>query len=414
VVANVCSYHYNVVVMATAPSILPQPLPAWAALVDRGLRLAESDDLTSAGAPGEEIELLYRCADRLQAEAVRRLHEFEQRQGPAGDGATSTVAWLTDRCRMSPGRATDMVCVSRQLPELPETRRALREGEIGFQHASAMAHTASDVGAETVREAEKDLVPAAGRLGVREFGYLTRRFRECVDPDGALEDAKRDQERRRLHLSQTLGGCWRLDGWLDAEGGALVKTALNPLMKPLPADPRTGSQRCADALLELCRRQLDAGTLPIVGGQRPHLYVTVPQATLRGEPGSPGPEMRWAGPVVREVAQRLACDAVRTEIVVGPRGEPLSIGCSKRTIPARLRRLLDHRDGGCRFPGCSRPPDWCQGHHIQHYEDGGPTILGNLLLACKPHHDLLHEGGWTIRWVSETEVEFVPPDARSP
>jgi hypothetical protein len=69
---------------------------------------------------------------------------------------------------MSPGRATDMVCVSRQLPELPETRRTLREGEIGFH-----------------------------------------RFRECVDPDGALEDAKRDHERRRLHLSQTLGGRWR-------------------------------------------------------------------------------------------------------------------------------------------------------------------------------------------------------------
>jgi hypothetical protein len=400
--------------MASACPVLPQPLPDWAEVIDRGLRLAQTDDLRGPRALGEEIELLDRCADRLQAEAVRRLHEFEQRRGPADDGAPSTVAWLSARCRMSPGRAADMVCVSRRLPELPETARALRDGEIGFQHASVMAHTAGDVGAEAVREAEPDLVPAAQRLGVREFGYLTRRFRECVDPDGALADANHDHERRRLHISQTLGGRWRLDGWLDTEGGALLKTALNPLMKPIPDDPRTGSQRCADALLELCRRQLDAGTLPIVGGQRPHLWVTVPAATLGGEPGSPGGEMRWAGPVVGEVARRLACDAVITEITVGPRGEPLAVGRPKRTIPAALRRKLVARDGGCRGPGCTRPPEWCQPHHIHWRSRGGPNVLENLVLLCQFHHGLVHEHGWRIVWVSDTQIEFVPPEARSP
>ncbi|TMD94281.1 MAG: DUF222 domain-containing protein [Chloroflexi bacterium] len=400
--------------MATATAILPSPLPAWALLIDRGLRMAEDEDIRCAGALGDHVELLSRFADRHQAEAARRLCEFEQRRGPAADGACSTVAWLTARCRMSPGRAADMVCVSRRLPELPETARALRDGEIGYQHASVMAHTASDVGAEAVREAERDLVPAAGALGVREFGHLARRFRECVDPDGSLADANHDHERRRLHLSETLGGCWRLDGWLDREGGALLKTALNPLMKPVPDDRRTGSQRCADALLELCRRQLDAGTLPLVGGQRPHLYVTVPVETLRGEPGSPGGELRWSGPIVGELARRLACDAVRTEITVGPCGEPLAVGRPSRTIPAHLRRLLIARDGGCRGPGCTRPPDWCEGHHIRPLERGGPTVLENLLLLCRFHHTLLHEGGWRLVRVSETGFEFVPPDARSP
>jgi hypothetical protein len=400
--------------MASACAVPPHPLPAWAELIDRGLRIAEEEDLAGTGGLGEHVELLLKLADRHQAEAARRLREFEQRKGPAEDGAPSTVAWLTGRCRMSPGRAADMVCVSRRLEELPQTARAVRAGEIGFQHASVMAHTAADVGAEKVRGAEEHLVPAAGTLGVREFQYLARRFRECVDAKGALADAKRDHERRRLYLSQTLGGCWRLDGWLDPEGGALLTTALNPLMKPLPDERRTGSQRRADALLELCRRQLDAGTLPVVGGQRPHLYVTVPAATLRGEPGSPGGEMRWAGPVIGEVARRLACDAVCTEITVGPRGEPLAIGRPKRTIRGRLRRLLVARDGGCRFPGCTRPPEWCDGHHIRYRRNGGPTTLENLVLLCRFHHGCVHEGGWSIVWRSQTEIEFVGPEARSP
>jgi hypothetical protein len=400
--------------MASAAAVLPHPLPAWAELIDRGLRMAEDEDLGGTGALGEDVEMLTGFADRHQAEAARRLREFELRRGPADDGAPSTVAWLISRCRMAPGRAADMVCVSRQLPDLPQTTRALRDGEIGFQHASVMAHTASDVGAAAVREAEEHLVPAAAALGVREFGQLARRFRECVDADRARAGANRDHERSRVYLSQTLGGCWRLDGWLDPEGGALLTTALNPLMKPLPEDRRTASQRRFEALMELCRRQLDGGGLPTAGGQKPHLYVTVPVETLRGEPGSPGGEMRWAGPVVADVARRLACDAVCTEITVGPRGEPLAIGKPTRTIPHRLRVLLVARDGGCRFPSCTRPPEWCDGHHIVWKRNGGPTVLSNLLLVCRKHHGYVHEGGWTIVWTSETEIEFRPPGARSP
>jgi Domain of unknown function (DUF222) len=267
------------------------------------------------------------------------------------------------------------------------------------------------VGAEIVREAEPHLIEAAPKLDIRRFAYLARRLRECVDPEGALGDANRDHERRRLHLSQTLGGCWRLDGWLDPEGGGLLKTALLPLMKPVPDDRRTGSQRCADAFVELCHRQLDGGRLPLVHGQRPHLFVTVPLATLRGEPGSPGGEIRLAGPVVGEVARRLACDAVRTEITIGAEGELLAVGEPEHTIHPKVRRKVVARDQCCRFPGCTRPLEWCDVHHI---DPTGPSELWNLLLLCRPDHTQVHEGGWRIVRVSETGIEFVPPGARSP
>jgi transposase-like protein len=402
--------------MAVANIRPPAPEPAWADLVGRGLRTAASVDLQSLSTSdlGDGVEALCRIGDVVQAEMVRWLRQHEQRHGPAADGAPSTVAWLSLRGRMSPGRAADLVCVSRQLPELPATARALREGEIGYQHASVMARTANQVGPQAVREAEHDLLVAARAHDVRSFAHVARHFRECVDADGALDDANRDHERSRIHLSQTYGGCWRVDGWLDTEGGALLTSALNPLMKPLPGDRRTGSQRRGAALLELCRRQLDGGRLPLVGGQRPHLFVSVPVETLRGEPGSPGGELRWGGPVPGEAARRLACDAVRTEVIVGAGGVPLRVGPPAKTILAPIRRHLIARDGGCRFPGCIRPPEWCDAHHVRPREVGGPTVLENLVLLCRFHHRCVHEGGWRIRVGPETAFEFVAPGARPP
>ena len=400
--------------MSVATAAPTPPTRAQAALL--AVRLAAGEDLEPLGAAAldEDIDVLLRISDTAQAEAARRLRRREQLPEPPADGASSSVAWLSWRCRMTPGRAADLVCVSRRLADLPETARALRDGEIGFQHASVMAHTASQVGPGAMREAEADLVAEARRFDVRRFSHLARHFRECVDARGALADANRDRERSRVHLSQTLGGTWRLDGWLDVEGGALLTTALSPLMKPIPDDRRTASQRRAEALTDLCRRQLDGGGLPLTGGQRPHLYVSVPVETLRGDPGAPGAEMRWSGPVVGELARRLHCDCVRTEITVGPGGEPLAIGRPTRTIRGPLRTLLIARDGGCRFPGCTRPPEWCDGHHIVRKALGGPTVLENLVLLCRFHHRCVHEGGWRIARVSEHGFTFVSPGGRSP
>jgi hypothetical protein len=61
-----------------------------------------------------------------------------------------------------------------------------------------------------------------------------------------------------------------------------------------------------------------------------------------------------------------------------------------------MRRALELRDRGCRFPGCgSRFTD---AHHVRHWADGGPTQLDNLVLLCGTHHRLLHEGGFRVRF----------------
>jgi hypothetical protein len=59
-----------------------------------------------------------------------------------------------------------------------------------------------------------------------------------------------------------------------------------------------------------------------------------------------------------------------------------------------MRRALELRDRGCRFPGCgSRFTD---AHHIRHWADGGATRPENLVLLCRTHHRLLHEGGFRL------------------
>jgi hypothetical protein len=77
-------------------------------------------------------------------------------------------------------------------------------------------------------------------------------------------------------------------------------------------------------------------------------------------------------------------------------------------VPTGLRRALVARDQGCAFPGCDRPPSWCDAHHCVYWSRGGPTALGNLCLLCAHHHDAVHHDGWEIEMI-EGLPWFIPP-----
>ncbi|OLB96855.1 MAG: hypothetical protein AUH30_11565 [Candidatus Rokubacteria bacterium 13_1_40CM_68_15] len=86
----------------------------------------------------------------------------------------------------------------------------------------------------------------------------------------------------------------------------------------------------------------------------------------------------------------------------------LEVGARTRTIPPALRRALHHRDRGCRFPGCG--VRFGQGHHIQHWANGGPTTLSNLALLCRRHHRAVHEEGYQLDRKPDGELRFRRPD----
>jgi hypothetical protein len=118
-------------------------------------------------------------------------------------------------------------------------------------------------------------------------------------------------------LSPTWQGMVAVDGLLEAEAGATLLAALEPLARPADAgDDRTGRQRNADALVELARRSLEGGWLPKAGGVRPQLLVTVDLDSLLGRPHGLGGETGWAVPLDSEACRRLACDGAVTRLLV--------------------------------------------------------------------------------------------------
>jgi hypothetical protein len=192
-----------------------------------------------------------------------------------------------------------------------------------------------------------------------------------------------------------LDGIVRIDGELEPEAGQTVITALRAVQDAWSRDgnqdDRTGPQRRADALTELCRRWLDSPERPTVSGERPHVLVTVDLDSLLGRLGRMC-ELEDAGPITPESARRLACDAGVSRVIVRAPSQPLDVGRTTPVVPAALRRALVVRDRGCRFPGCGRPQSWCDAHHVVHWADGGTTSLDNLVLLCRRHHRAVHDG----------------------
>jgi Domain of unknown function (DUF222) len=359
---------------------------------------------------GDDIVELRRAMDRIEFQCSRRLDLFARRQGYLAFGFVSLISWLRRACRLMPGVAAQHAEVARNLPSLPQTTAALVAGDIGFHHAAVIAHSVTEIGAEAVARQESVLLEAAHNLDPKYLSYVTRRLRHCEDPDGTLAHANDNHDRRYLQLSQTWQGMFVIDGLLDAEGGATLRTALNALEEMWQVgDERNGSQRRADALVELARQRLDAGTLPDVAGQKPHLSITAHATTLMKENGAPAGDLEWSEPITADTVRRLACDCAWTRVVLGPSSEPIDVGRCTRSIPPALRRALVVRDKHCRFPGCDRPPDWCDGHHLIHWINGGETSLENTCLLCRRHHRFVHELGWQLKWGAPGEIIAIKP-----
>ena len=95
-----------------------------------------------------------------------------------------------------------------------------------------------------------------------------------------------------------------------------------------------------------------------------------------------------------ETVRRMACDAAIIPAVLGSKGQVLDLGRTTRLVTAKQFLALALRDRGCTFPGCSRPPGWCHGHHVISWLDGGPTDPPNLALLCPRHHTIVHQKGY--------------------
>src|SRR6266550_3944727 len=355
--------------------------------------------------------------DPLEAIFATGVRRFDKSGDYKADGALSLTAWLRWKCRLSGGAAMERVEIARQLEKLPRTGAAFANGDVGYQHVAVLARTAEHVGAAAVRKEEVSLLHAAQTMDPGQFTTVAKNFEHRVDAAGALAEANRAYERRYFHIAEPVDGMVRLDGVLDVEGGATLRAALQPFMKPVKDDARSYGQRNADALVQL-GRQGGSGGKRDGAGPRPQLIIRASLDTLAGTKGAPAGELEGGGTVPAETVQRYACDSAISRIT-GQGELEHELNHASRTLPASTRRALEARDRHCVFPGCARPLTWCDRHHLVWWTRGGETALPNLALLCRPHHRMVHEEGWILErtkeghWKAKTPLHRVPANARS-
>lgn len=353
----------------------------------------ETEEASSRSGAGllERYADLRREITRLEAQACALLGQIDAGDAAAAAGALSTTAWLIHVTGEPPSVAASRVQAARSLRNMPETRALFQQGALCESRVRLLV-AAYGTSPELYRRDEQVLVEQARSLPSRDFPKAVARWRQAADAEVCAADAEAAYKRRGLFLTSTWGGTGYLKGRYDPESLEVIDTAIKTLADPAgrdAADRRSPAQRRADALVEICDHFLDSGAAPRVGGEKPHLVVTVDVEALEGRAGGRC-ELAHHGSITPEAARRIACDAGVSRIIMRGPSEIIDVGRKTRVVSPALRRALIARDGGCTHPGCSRPPAWCDAHHIIPWADGGPTSLDNLELLCRPHHRMKH------------------------
>ena len=340
-----------------------------------------------------EIDMLELCFSNLAA-------EFSATDLWDEEGSATAIDWIRHRCHLTHGAAADRVTVGRRMEHLPESMQSLARGEIGFAHVVSMAKSANAVGD---RFREDDLVKEARENSPGKFHHLCRHYRHAADPAGFESEQAVAFENRYLVLSKWIDGSTILSGALDPAGGAALRNALEPLArKSGEHDHRDYAQRMADALVELASG----------AGNNVQMQVTASVETLLGLTGSPAAEMEHSQLLSSKSAERIACECNIARLLLDAESVVIDVGRSKRVVSPPMRRALEARDGGCRWPRCDRPAKWSAAHHVVHWIHGGSTELDNLVLLCHRHHRMVHEGKWQLVRGDAGEMLAIPPYVR--
>src|SRR5438477_5912529 len=263
---------------------------------------------------------------------------------------------------------------------------------------------------------------------IAELERIVRGWRR-VDRIAEARESTRRHRSRALHVYRDEDGMVVIRGRLAPEVGAVLLHALAAARETLyqrahakqgddvpagtpggdvPAETPTMAQQQADALALVAETALHHGIDPGTPGERYQVVVHV-DAPVLADPDAPGQSVLADGThVAAETSRRLACDATRVVMQHDANGHVTEVGARTRTIPPALRRALQHRDRGCRFPGCGGR--FTQGHHIRHWAEGGPTTLSNLASLCRRHHRSVHEEGFQVERMANGELQFRRPD----
>lgn len=347
-------------------------------------------------------------------ERVRAITEAQQvavmaeslRRGLGAEQGWSQVDWAT---RSAPGMTAthaarlNTLALAGQDGRLKDVTDAAITGEVSVPKAAQIARFHSEVKglADPSELAEITGHLLAGASGPK--GLTERQLKVAIARTGHLLKPDRDIEHidevrrshRALYKSKGPAGMSSYRILLDPEGAAILDAAIDPLAAPAKdpdtgePDPRPMATRRADALLTIIGRGVGSpGKAPKTA--KTALVVTIDYERLVGQ-------LRGSGITLGQEAlspatvRRLACEADLIPIVLGTKGEALDVGRRKRLVPPAIRLAAWLRDGGCTYPDCTVPAQWCDAHHGVPWYRGGKTSILNTALLCQRHHTLVHK-----------------------
>ncbi|MEM7337827.1 MAG: DUF222 domain-containing protein [Actinomycetota bacterium] len=303
---------------------------------------------------------------------------------------------------------------------MPGVASALRSGGIGAAHLDSLArHTKRLDPEHRAALPVGSLLIDAARLPADTFDAVVRRAVQAVDVGAAQRSANENRQASEFrHWADERTGMGRFSGALDPERYEIFAAAIERRAAHLAATSdeasALGPNLAAAALVDLVTA---SATATDGSGRSPaRLSVVVGVEALAeiraGSCGDGTPSARTgAGRAVTDAAvQRLLCDAELRRVVLDERGVPIDVGRSRRTASDAQWTALRAIHTTCGWPGCRRPIDHCQVHHVQPWACGGATDLANLLPLCSEHHHRVHEGGWTMQLSPDRVVRVTRPD----
>ena len=312
------------------------------------------------------------------------------------------------------GAAREKVRVARALEDLPKIAAAMGARALSYSKVREITRVATAP------------IPKITAVQIAEHGTAThveklvRAYRRCQEARGAAR-ARRDSRQNRCVSYR-----------YDDDGSLILHAGCRPRAGALRhrEGTRVGGERTSRRetfQLERCGqrsvRYARAARMPSPWWPRASWRMAPWKRPAGGSPPDRGacrcgdPARRTAGcceiedgpSIAAETARRLACDASVVALIENDDGEPLNVGRKTRTISAPLRRMLNARDKGCRFPGCANSR-YVDAHHIEHWANGGETKPSNLVSLCRFHHRAVHEGGVQIQVLDDGALRFVKLD----
>jgi hypothetical protein len=320
---------------------------------------------------------------------------------------------------------------------------AVLDGVLTQPQAAVLARLVGRIPDQELVESQPQLVQVAAAMDPAQLASWVRHLL-ATHCEPALEaDATAGRDRRHLQLTRDPDGSVRGRFSLAPEDSEALLTVLEPLARRTGTDDkRSAGQRRADALVDMAEQVARFGNLPLAGGHRPQLSYVLPAdwaarqhdratcptcsrcpehrppgfrdtvgASLPSGSGVPAAHAcataAWSGPQTRGRIETLLCQARISRVLLNSLGQVRGLEALKDDITPSQRRALAARDLGCVARGCTRPPAFCDAHHLTARADGGNTTLDNLVLLCRRHHVLWHLGQLTLAdlhapWLADT------------